>query len=196
MFRIPFAPVAFVLAFAFQLTGSSASAATYNVDFSSGANSISGTVTTDGTLGTLALGNILDWNLTAAHAPYSAQFTGPLSGGNSLISAWQGNALSATATDLLFDFGASFAVVGIAKPNGCCAILLYSKDNGANTPAIFLAVGNSPTDGVSVVLPGPEGIVSIATATTPVPGALPLFATGLGVFGLAAWRRKRRLAGA
>ena len=33
-------------------------------------------------------------------------------------------------------------------------------------------------------------------ATTPLPGALPLFATGLGVLGLLGWRRKRKNAAA
>jgi hypothetical protein len=31
-----------------------------------------------------------------------------------------------------------------------------------------------------------------AVATTPLPAALPLFATGLGVLGLLGWRRKRK----
>jgi hypothetical protein len=32
------------------------------------------------------------------------------------------------------------------------------------------------------------------TAVTPLPGALPLFATGLGALGLLGWRRKRKAA--
>jgi hypothetical protein len=31
-----------------------------------------------------------------------------------------------------------------------------------------------------------------ASAVTPIPAALPLFATGLGVMGLLGWRRKRK----
>jgi hypothetical protein len=34
----------------------------------------------------------------------------------------------------------------------------------------------------------------IATAATPVPAALPLFASGLGALGLFGWRRKRKAA--
>jgi hypothetical protein len=33
---------------------------------------------------------------------------------------------------------------------------------------------------------------SACNSTTPVPAALPLFATGLGVMGLFGWRRKRK----
>jgi len=36
----------------------------------------------------------------------------------------------------------------------------------------------------------------INASSTPLPGALPLFATGLGVFGLLGWRRKRKNAAA
>jgi len=37
---------------------------------------------------------------------------------------------------------------------------------------------------------------STGTVTTPLPAALPLFATGLGALGLLGWRRKRKAAAA
>ena len=40
------------------------------------------------------------------------------------------------------------------------------------------------------------GYASDAPSGTPIPGALPLFATGLGALGLIGWRRKRRPAAA
>jgi hypothetical protein len=36
---------------------------------------------------------------------------------------------------------------------------------------------------------------SVTGVATPLPGALPLFATGLGVLGLLGWRRKRAATG-
>ena len=36
------------------------------------------------------------------------------------------------------------------------------------------------------------GTGAVYTAPTPLPGALPLFATCLGVLGLLAWRRRKR----
>ena len=36
--------------------------------------------------------------------------------------------------------------------------------------------------------------ITINTATTPLPAALPLFASGLGALGLLGWRRKRKAA--
>ena len=41
---------------------------------------------------------------------------------------------------------------------------------------------------------GPEGACAPPPPGTPLPAALPLFASGTGVLGLLAWRRKRRIA--
>jgi len=43
---------------------------------------------------------------------------------------------------------------------------------------------------------GPGPIFIEYTDTTPLPAALPLFATGLGALGLLGWRRKRKSAAA
>jgi hypothetical protein len=59
---------------------------------------------------------------------------------------------------------------------GCCG--LYP-----GLPTVFLQY-----DGNLLVLP------SNFTVVTPLPAALPLFATGLGVLGLLGWRRKRKAA--
>jgi hypothetical protein len=37
-------------------------------------------------------------------------------------------------------------------------------------------------------------ITTSSVVTTPLPAALPLFATGLGALGLLGWRRKRKAA--
>jgi hypothetical protein len=41
-------------------------------------------------------------------------------------------------------------------------------------------------------LSGPTTFTPITTPATPLPAALPLFATGLGALGLLGWRRKRK----
>ena len=38
----------------------------------------------------------------------------------------------------------------------------------------------------------PVSVNSFAAAVTPLPAALPLFATGIGAMGLLGWRRKRK----
>jgi hypothetical protein len=50
-----------------------------------------------------------------------------------------------------------------------------------------------PSDDLDVVASGnvPDNFFIVPTPT-PLPAALPLFATGLGVLGLLSWRRKRK----
>jgi hypothetical protein len=50
-----------------------------------------------------------------------------------------------------------------------------------------------PTAGNNLAgLSGPATFTAITTPTTPLPAALPLFATGLGALGLLGWRRTRK----
>lgn len=42
------------------------------------------------------------------------------------------------------------------------------------------------------ISPGLDNVVGTAATATPLPAALPLFATGLGAFGLLGWRRKKK----
>jgi hypothetical protein len=82
----------------------SAGSITYDVDQTVGAGSVTGFIETDGTPGVLASGNILDWNLTLNDGtPATFDLLGPLSGSNSVLDL-QGSDLSATATQLLFNF--------------------------------------------------------------------------------------------
>jgi hypothetical protein len=54
-----------------------------------------------------------------------------------------------------------------------------------------LAVGTSPTAGADLGLDN-VSVTDFAATATPLPAALPLFATGLGALGLLGWRRKRK----
>jgi hypothetical protein len=79
--------------------------------------SVTGTIETDGTTGVLAASNIINWNLQATCVGFvscSADNFGLTGGatGNSAISM-TGSGLTATATDLIFDFssGAIFEIV-------------------------------------------------------------------------------------
>jgi len=66
-----------------------------------------------------------------------------------------------------------------------------STENGDTLSSIGLTsfqlygAGISSTDGGNVSM-------QLAPAVTPLPAALPLFATGLGAMGLLGWRRKRK----
>ena len=63
-------------------------------------------ITTDDTIGVLTGANILDWTIVMNQGGSNFTLFGPLSGNNSQVLV-SGSALSATSTDLLFDFGAA-----------------------------------------------------------------------------------------
>jgi hypothetical protein len=57
----------------------------------------------------------------------------------------------------------------------------------------FGSVGSYPVQPFSFSL---DAVLTVSQVATPLPAALPLFATGLGAMGLLGWRRKRKTAGA
>lgn len=78
----------------------------YNVDQSVGIGSVTGQIVTDGTIGVLAASDIVSWNLLL----YDGSSTFDLLASNSQFGE-SGSDLSATATELLFNFsGAGWAM--------------------------------------------------------------------------------------
>jgi hypothetical protein len=184
-----------------SLASATANAATitYFVDRVIGDGTVTGTITTDGTLGTLHAGNIDSWTLTL-----TAQ---NLSGGlpdttTDVISSADtssrtvirpntgGTAVSATPTQLLFDFDFSvdsyFFLRG-GSGNYWCLETSVCIDDGvdkAETMGINI-------DGSTVAQRAEyAGVVAFATVV-PVPAAIWLFGSGLlGLIGLARTRRR------
>jgi hypothetical protein len=70
-----------------------------------------------------------------------------------------------------FLIGTSFS--GVAATSGTLKLFFWDENNGENANSI---------------------VADVTAAETPVPAALPLFATGLGALGLLGWRRKRKQA--
>lgn len=73
---------------------------------------VTGIIKTDGTLGTLSIENIVDWNITLnadSNQATTGQLLGPLSGSNSFITIFPTTAIKAIANGsinaLLIDFG-------------------------------------------------------------------------------------------
>jgi RHS repeat-associated protein len=79
----------------------------YNVSRTVGTGSVSGFIQTDGHIGTLATADVTDWNLLLTVGTNTFRLTGPLSGGNSFVSVATSADLTATATNLTFNFSAT-----------------------------------------------------------------------------------------
>jgi hypothetical protein len=97
------------LATAALCSAANATEITYNVNQTIGAGGVTGDIVTDGTIGTLFHANIVDWNLVLNDGTNTRDVLGPLSGSNSVVFVdyFTTPNLSATATQLLFNFSAS-----------------------------------------------------------------------------------------
>jgi hypothetical protein len=175
----------------------SASNITYNVNRSIGnGGTVTGFIQTDGTIGGLTSANITDWSIVL-FTPGQGSFSlfGPNSGNNSV--AWSTGAdLSATATQLLFDFsGSDFGVFALQQGlfsgnHYYCNGTQTAQNNG------YCAQGESVVP-QSVFQSGWEvssrtGNIAIGTAgngATPEPASLVLLGSGV-IAALGAIRRK------
>jgi hypothetical protein len=76
-------------------------------------------------------------------------------------------------------------------------VVFYDGTNNLLTPNSFYGFSENINDISTLVLRGDAiGITDLTISTaTPLPAALPLFATGLGALGLLGWRRKKKVIG-
>jgi hypothetical protein len=152
--------------------------------------SVTGSITTNGATGTLSSQmDITSWNLIINTGNGPVDLNGPGSPATSAVN-YTGLALSVVGTGLFFNYDlstASFFEIGTtALPNENVVL----EDAGQGGPLLQFNDGVDSQSSSSV-----SGNIQIGTAsTTPLPTALPLFATGLGAMGLFGWRRKRKTA--
>jgi hypothetical protein len=190
------------------LGGSSlaAGSTTYNISQAFGGASVTGTITTDGTLGTLSQSDVLSWDLTVDGLNGSSLSLfgsgtsgifpsgGPITGNSGF---WvYGSDLSASGPDLLFNFSGGDGGYILSQLNGFYSSGEYYFCDLTN-PAGPCLVGASAittiyTDTVNSVAGYPEsGDQIIGTAvTTPEPGTLALLLSGLGGIGAFVRRKK------
>jgi hypothetical protein len=191
MLRIGFVLGAFVTA-SLAATASHATII-YTINRDIGAGSVTGFVETDGTLGILGEANIVDWSLTLDEGDGQSPFTinGPLSGNNSELDVL-GDGLSATLTELLFDFSGMLDFVLFQNPVTGSGINYWCAENSA------LCAGSSNSETVNREGPSEfatathTGLVAIGTANVvPEPSTLALFGCALAGLGFGSYRRRR-----
>ena len=114
-------------------------------------------------------------------------------GGNSGCQASGEIAFSNAVSSLMFDVvGAQFGdSVTISAFNGATLLgSIVATVDGLKDFSAFGAITRLSFDDNSTN--GGVGYATFAFDATPLPGTLPLFATGLGALGLLGWRRKRK----
>ena len=152
--------------------------------------SLTGSITTDGHIGVLSLGNILSWDLTIGGFGTPPTLT-PSSSDLVLV----GSDLIATATALIFMYPDEETGYLEVIESGCTYVCTLAAfwDVAAEGPPygvleLISSISPKPTEAVGLSFQSSDQII----AQTPLPAALPFFATGLGALGLFGWRRKRR----
>ena len=188
--------VRFAAACALLLAASSVNAATYVASRAVGAGSVNLSITTDNTMGVLGVGNILDWKIAVSDGTNSFVFQGPGGANNSTYHIEGGQGLTATATDLTFDFGrTSDSAAGFVGPRYSTYYYGWQAKpwifNGGPAEAMHVGTFNNvqhqPYSGIQI-------IASVApTGGVPEASVWALMIAGFGVVG-GALRRRRHVA--
>jgi hypothetical protein len=183
---------ALALALAVGVPAISSAGVIFDVDQTVGAGGVTGTITTDGTLGALVSANLVDWNLTLN----DGTTTFLLTAANSERGIFSGTPLTETPTQLLFDTTNGGAVL-FQNPAFASGVNLWCLDNasgscnslpGTESLRINGAIQKSSWQGI-VVIGTAEG--AGAPAAVRQPATLMLLGLGLGGLALVTARRRR-----
>jgi hypothetical protein len=162
---------------------------TYSVNRAVGAGSVSGFFETDGTLGILGAANFVNWSITIQASNVNGGIPTSSVFGSGTLSIGSG-VLSATANDILFDFGGSdlFFTYTSSGDWWCVA----GSNLGCFNPNAE-SIGyddNAFNAGQSTPYQGVQSIASVdSNGRVPEPGMLSMI--GLALAGLTVMRRRR-----
>ena len=180
------------------LGGTPAFAKTYDIAEITTDFSITGSIVTDGQFGVLSQADILGWSINI-FAPGGTLKANVSSAGPFPTIEVTGSALTADNFGLFYNFSALNSDLFVTNSDKFGTHITGELELSHNFLAVVyrddvLNMGvilDITPSGTSQFAIDPTAFDAIAT---PLPAALPLFATGLGALGLLGWRRKRKVA--
>lgn len=164
--------------------GAQATPITYNVNLTLGNGSATGSITTNGSVGILGTGHILDWDLLLNDGITTFALDGTTNSARSVV----GSGLVATLTELTFDFSSSGYLL-FQNPSTGSGINYLVFRGADQLPASSITVKtNSEAAKDTVTMTGVQTIATVAPTSVPDAGStLPLL--GFGLMAIAAGRR-------
>ena len=178
------------MATALAFASTASAAIVYNVNQTVQAGGVVGTITTDGTLGSIGSGNITAWNLNLSGG--AATFN--LNNGNSGVFLTVPSHVTATAQNLFFDYGTpdnGYLLFQVSFGSGA---QYWCNAAGIGTSTCFQGATVTPQSifDPSVQVEARTGVQIIATAgAVPEPAAWALMLAGFGLTGAAMRRRAK-----
>lgn len=173
---------------------SNASPITYDVNQTIGSGGVTGTITTDGTIGVLGSVDITNWNLVL-NGVSPATFT--LTDANSVVLV-VGSDVTATATDLLFDFGAITEGRLLFQVNVASGTQYYCDETKPSniwclpgTSVVPGSVFDNPQTYQTETRDGDQVIGTVSGNPNPAPEPATLSLLGLGLAAVGFMRRRK-----
>jgi hypothetical protein len=162
----------------------------YYINLNIGAGNVSGFIVTDGKIGALAVSDFIDWNLVMYDGQQIFALLGPLSGSNSGVSVGA-NAITATATQLLFNFSGpaggdffQYPAPGSGQSDLCFQSAAGTCGGVTSSGEKLFITGDTAQFNQSL-----SGTIAIATAVATVPAlsTVALVALGFLLAGTSLW---------
>jgi hypothetical protein len=150
-----------------------------------------------GTLG-MGMGTIVNWDINLTIGTSTVELAGPLQPvQNSSLNGLGTTtlAVTASATELTADFGntGTGGFWGFGLNSGGTRLCYTNAGTVGCADVSWEITTGTLVQTADIGVPAGDVIATAENTTvTPLPAALPLFATGLGGLGLLSWRRKRK----